>query len=62
LPRPVRRAFVLEGIDGAVGRFSEPPGAAQVDDAQPRFERLGHPLARLLVRRGEKQNFDAADR
>ena len=53
-------AFVREGIDGAVGRFGQPPGAAQVDDAQSALERFGNPLARLLVRRGEKQNFDAA--
>ncbi len=53
-------AFIVEGIDGAVGRFGEPPRSAQVDDAQTRAKRLRHPLPRLLVRRGEKQHFNAA--
>src|ERR1035438_1623769 len=55
-----RRAVVLESIDGAVGGLVQAPRAAEVDDAQAVCERLGHPLTRLLMRCGEKQDFDAA--
>ncbi len=50
---------VLEGVDSAVGRLGEPPRAAQVDDPHSVPERIRNPLARLLVRRGEKQNVNA---
>ncbi len=53
-------AVVLKGIDGAIGRFSQPPCSAQIDHADSALERLRHPLARLLVRRGEKQHIHAA--
>ena len=55
-----RRAVVLEGIDGAVGRFVQAPRAAEVNDAQAMRERLGHPLTRLLMRCSKEQNLDAA--
>ncbi len=55
-----RRAVVLEGIDGAIGCFVQAPCAAEIDDAQAVRQSLRHPFARLLVRRGEKQNLDAA--
>ncbi len=52
-------SFVLKGIDGAIGRFGQPPRAAQIDHAHPALQRFRDPLARLLMRRGEKQHFDA---
>ena len=53
-------AFVVEGIYGAIGWLGQPPCAAQIDDAQPALERFRDPLARLLMRRSEKQHVDAA--
>src|SRR5580658_3389737 len=54
------RVFVLEFVDGAMRRIGETPGAAEVDDAQATVESFWNPLAGLLVRRSEKENFDAA--
>ena len=54
------RAVVLKGVDCAIGRFDKPPCAAQVDDAHAAQQRFGHPLARLLVRRGQEQDLNAA--
>ncbi len=53
-------SFVLKGVDGAVGRFGQPPRSAQIDHAQAALQRFRNPLARLLMRRGEKQHLHAA--
>ena len=52
-------ALVRKGIDGAVGWLGQPPCAAQIDHAHSAIQRFRHPLARLLMRRGEKQHIDA---
>ncbi len=53
------RALVFKSIDGAICRFCEPPGAAEVDHTNSAGKRFRNPLARLLVRRGKKQDFNA---
>src|SRR5580658_6837046 len=53
-------AVVFKFVDGAVGSFMETPCAAQIDDAEAALERFRNPLARLLVRSGEKQYLDSA--
>ena len=50
---------VVQLVDGAVGIVLQTPGAAQVDDFDAVRDRLGDPLARLLVRRREEEHFDA---
>ncbi len=53
------RVGVFQLVDRAIGVVFQAPGAAQVDDLDASLDRLGHPLARLLVRSREKQYFDA---
>ena len=53
-------AFVFEGVDGAIGSIGKPPRAAEINHTQAARERLRHPFARLLVRRGKKENLNAA--
>src|SRR5581483_2290291 len=49
---------LLERVHGAVLRVSQPPGAAEVNHPQSATERLRHPLARDLMRSGEKEKLD----
>ena len=53
------RSFVLKAINCAIGRVAQPPRPAQVDHAHSALQRFRHPLARLLMRRGQEQHVDS---
>jgi hypothetical protein len=53
------RVGVVKFVDGAVGGLVEAPGAAEVDDADAALDGLGRPLAGLLMRCGEEEDFGA---
>ena len=48
---------VGEFVDGSVRGVLEPPCAAEIDDLDAAFDGFGDPLARLLVRCSEEQDF-----
>ncbi len=53
----VAESFVLESVHRAILRLLQPPGAAQIDDAQSVRHRLGHQRARGFMRRRQKKQF-----
>jgi hypothetical protein len=57
LVRRPARAFILRSCRRRDWLLREPPCAAQVNDAHAARESFGHPLAGLLVRGGEKEDF-----
>ncbi len=53
-------SVVFKRVHGAIRRFSQPPRAAQINHPHAAIQRLRNPLARLLVRRGQKQHLNSA--
>ena len=50
---------VFQAIDGAVGVMLQTPCSAEVDNLDALRDSVRSPFARLLVRRGKKQDFDS---